>query len=125
MGQIFVALLVEVCSREGGQICYAFLFYSFRYVEPEKLLFASVPYTFDLLSKLSHRFIFFLVRISKDPKHVTYKSPTSLISAKMLFLQRNTISSNCIWWTAVVQCAKMLHNHYMPPSASQHESLTL
>ena len=32
------------------------------------LLFAIVPYTFDLLSSL--RFIFFVVRISKDPTHV-------------------------------------------------------
>jgi len=98
------------------------------------LLFAIVPYTFDLLSSL--RFIFFVDRISKDPTHVTNHSLTSLISVKMMFLQGNTISSNCIWWTAVVQCATKLRNHYysdcplyhrqiLPPSASHHKSLTL
>ena len=63
-------------------------------VSADILLFAIVPYTFDLLSSL--RFIFFVVRISKDPTHVTHHSLISLISVKMLFLQGNTISSNCI-----------------------------
>jgi len=70
-------------------------------VSADILLFAIVPYTFDPLSSL--HFIFFVVKISKDPTHDTYHSLTSLISAKMLFLQGNTISINCIWWTAVVQ----------------------
>jgi len=63
-------------------------------VSADILLFAIVPYTFDRLCGL--HFIFFVVRISKDPTRVTYHSFTALISVKMLFLQGNTISSNCI-----------------------------
>jgi len=44
--------------------------YSVVVVSADILLFALVPYTFDLLSSL--RFIFFVVRISKDPTHVTH-----------------------------------------------------
>src|SRR6218665_3998271 len=61
------------------------------------LLFVIVPYTIDLLCSL--RFIFFVVRISKDLTHVTYHSLTSLVSVKMLFLQGNTFNTiliNCI-----------------------------
>jgi len=63
----------------------------------DMLLFAIVPYAImiDLLCSL--RFIFFVVRISKNQKHITCHSLTSLISVQMLFWRGNTILNNCIW----------------------------
>jgi len=61
-------------------------------------------HTYIPLISYSLRFIVFVVRISRDPTHITYHSfrPTPLISVRLLFLRGNTILINCIRWTTAL-----------------------
>ena len=89
---------------------------SFYFVDT--LLFAIVPYTFDLLC--GFRFNFFVVRISKDPTHVTYHSLTSLISVEMLFLRFEVTAFDELQWYSVQHSTPSLYATHRLPVSINH-----